>query len=438
VSALPQVPIEIPDKLQFLVGTRKRYKVVFGGRGSLKSWTIARVLLGLGRSRKMLILCAREFQKSIKDSVHRLLRNQIALLGIGEDKGEYKVTDTKIVHLQTGTEFIFVGLHFNTVDLKSLEGVDICWVEEAEAISADSWTILDPTIRKEGSEIWVSFNPGEETDPTWQRFVADPMPADVATVVSVSWKDNYWLPSELERQAKWMREHDPESYLHIWEGKTWFRNEAQVLNRVWGIKDFDPAAIPHRSGPYFGADWGFSTSPTALVKSYVETLNPEDFGKTYVTNEGDEVNVFIHRNLYIAEEAFAMGCEFIARDGQPGLTELFEQVSESRKYLIRADCARPETISHMSKEGFMIEPCEKWPKCAEDGVAYLRGFDHIYVHPSCVNMIQQSRLWSFKTNPLDRKQVLPRLKDGNDDGWDATRYAHESLITRTPTMFDVL
>lgn len=421
----------------FVMGTGVRYRVVYGGRGSVKSWTIARVLLLYGCQRKLLIVCAREFQKSIRESVHRLLSSQIQRLHLTD---EYDVRETKIVNRHTGTEFIFVGLHHNLESIKSMEGIDIVWVEEAETVSEESWRVLDPTVRRDGSEIWVSFNPRTEEDPTWKRFVVDPMPGTVAC--QVTWKDNLWLPEVLRIQAEWMREHDPEGYAHIWEGKLWFKNDAQVLNGKWAIKDFEikpewinpdmPFADGTMwTGPYFGDDWGFAVDPTAVVKSYIHVLNARDIGRTTKGADGSDVPVPLHRDLYLAEEAFAVGCEIL------DLPALFDQVSESRRYQHIADCARPEVISHMRGQFFDIVPCTKWENCAKDGIAYLRGFDHIYIHPSCTNLYEEARLWSYKTDKLSGK-VLPDLKPGHDHGMDAVRYSHEAMITRDLSMWELL
>ena len=204
--------IEIGEAAAFLCRERARYKVLYGGRGGLKSWSAARTLLLAGVERTLRILCAREFQNSIADSVHRLLADQIALMGLGNF---YQVQNTTILGAN-GTEFIFVGLRYNVESIKSLEGVDICWVEEAERVSERSWEILVPTIRKAGSEIWVTFNPAQESDPTYQRFVVNPPPG--AIVRKVSWRDNPWLPDELRQEAEHLRRTDPEAYMHVWEG----------------------------------------------------------------------------------------------------------------------------------------------------------------------------------------------------------------------------
>lgn len=203
---------EFPDKLQCLFEPH-RYKVLFGGRGGAKSWGIARALLILGAQRKLRILCAREIQKSIADSVHTLLRDQIAGLALA---GRYEVLETAI-RGTNGTEFLFAGLRHNVASLKSVEGCDIVWVEEAQTVSKDSWDTLIPTVRKDSSEIWLSFNPDLETDDTYKRFVLNPPPG--ALVVRVGWRDNPWFPDVLRIEKDHLEASDPAAYRHVWEGE---------------------------------------------------------------------------------------------------------------------------------------------------------------------------------------------------------------------------
>ena len=202
---------EFPVKLEGLF-KKSRYKVLYGGRGGAKSWGIARALLIKGAKDPIRILCAREFQTSIKDSVHKLLCDQIESLGL---LSFYEITQTSI-RGRNGTEFSFVGLKNNVSNIKSYEGVDICWVEEAQTTSRLSWNILIPTIRKQGSEIWISFNPELETDETYQRFVAVP-PADCITM-KVNWSDNPWFPDTLKLEKDALKLRDEEAYNQVWEG----------------------------------------------------------------------------------------------------------------------------------------------------------------------------------------------------------------------------
>jgi phage terminase large subunit len=202
---------EFPIKLEGLF-KKSRYKVLHGGRGGAKSWGIARALLILGAKNPMRILCAREFMTSMRDSVHKLLCDQIEALGL---MGFYEITQASI-RGQNGSEFSFVGLKNNVANVKSYEGVDICWVEEAQTVSRLSWNVLIPTIRKEGSEIWVSFNPELETDETYQRFVANP-PEDCITM-RVNWYDNPWFPETLRLEKDSLKNRDEEAYNQVWEG----------------------------------------------------------------------------------------------------------------------------------------------------------------------------------------------------------------------------
>lgn len=204
---------EFPEKLSCLFFPEKiRYRVLYGGRGGAKSWGIARAMLIKGAKETKRILCAREFQTSLKDSVHKLLCDQIIALGL---ESFYDVTQATI-RGKNGTEFNFVGLKNNVANVKSYEGVDICWVEEAQSVSRSSWNTLVPTIRKQDSEIWVSFNPELETDETFQRFVVHT--PENAVVTKINWNDNPWFPETLKEEKDSLKQRDFNSYQNVWEG----------------------------------------------------------------------------------------------------------------------------------------------------------------------------------------------------------------------------
>lgn len=208
-----KVRLEIPEPFRALYKP-SRYKVMYGGRGGARSWTISRVLLIRGISEKIRVLCTRELQNSIADSVHKLLSDQIARLGI---EGSYVVEKARIYCPDTGTEFIFKGLRHNSKEIKSTEGVNVCWVEEAQAVSKSSWGDLRPTIREPGSEIWISFNPDLQEDETFQQFVVDP-PTD-AIVIKTNWRENPWFDeSPLKQEMLDCKKKDYDAYLNIWEG----------------------------------------------------------------------------------------------------------------------------------------------------------------------------------------------------------------------------
>ena len=205
--------VRFPAKLKCLfVPEKSRYRILYGGRGGSKSWNIARALLLKGCEQPIRVLCAREFQTSIKDSVHKLLCDQIYKL---ELEAHYEITQTTIRGIN-GTEFIFVGVKNNTNNVKSIEGIDICWVEEAQSVSPNSWNVLVPTIRKADSEIWISFNPELPTDETWKRFVLNP--PENAVVQKINWNDNPWFPEVLDLERRALQGRDIEAYNNVWEG----------------------------------------------------------------------------------------------------------------------------------------------------------------------------------------------------------------------------
>ena len=202
-----------PSKLKCLfVPEKARYRVLYGGRGGSKSWNIARALLLKGCEQTIRVLCAREYQTSIKDSVHKLLCDQIFALDI---QAHYEITERSIRGIN-GTEFIFAGVKNNTNNVKSIEGIDICWVEEAQSVSPNSWNVLVPTIRKADSEIWISFNPELPTDETWKRYVLNP--PENAVVQKINWNDNPWFPEVLDLERRALQGRDLEAYNNVWEG----------------------------------------------------------------------------------------------------------------------------------------------------------------------------------------------------------------------------
>uniref|UniRef100_A0A6M3LAU2 Putative terminase n=1 Tax=viral metagenome TaxID=1070528 RepID=A0A6M3LAU2_9ZZZZ len=235
------IPAEFPEKLRFLFQPA-RYKIAYGGRGGSKSWGFARALLLTGVAKKLRVLCTREVQRTIKDSVHKLLEDQIQMLGLGV---KYQVLDQEI-RGSNGTEFVFSGLATHTIEsIKSFEGCDICWVEEGQTITARSWNILLPTIRKENSEVWVSFNPELETDPTYDRFITHA--PDDAIVQKINWRDNPWFNEVLNNERLYDLKHYPKDYPNKWEGEckpavegAIFFDELQAMKREKRIRN-----VPH-------------------------------------------------------------------------------------------------------------------------------------------------------------------------------------------------
>lgn len=217
--------VQFPEKLEPLFRP-SRYKVLWGGRGGAKSWGVARALLIEGARRPLRILCAREIQRTIADSVHRLIADQIKALGL---EGNYRILETEIRGVN-GTQFLFAGLRQQDIGkIKSLEGVDVVWAEEAQTITKKSWDVLIPTIRKPGSEIWVTFNPELDTDDTYVRFVVNPPPD--TTLIPVGWQDNPWFPEVLEKERQHLLKTDPDAYENVWEGKCRSSVEGAIYSR---------------------------------------------------------------------------------------------------------------------------------------------------------------------------------------------------------------
>ncbi len=207
---------------------KHRYKSLRGGRGGMKSWAVATVLVELACKGRFRIMCARELQNSISDSVISLLSDTIDRAGYTQ---EYEVQRNRIIHLSTGSEFLFYGIKNNPTKIKSIEAIDICWVEEAENVSDESWNILIPTIRKDGSEIWLTWNPKNILDPTYQRFVVNP-PDDIADIV-VNYTDNIYLPEVLRLEAESCKVRDYDLYRHIWLGEPVADSELAIIKPSW-------------------------------------------------------------------------------------------------------------------------------------------------------------------------------------------------------------
>jgi len=384
------IDLAFPEALAFLFRP-SRYKVAYGGRGSAKSWGFARALLLLGTQRPMRILCGRELQVSIAESVHQLLEEQISLMGLAPYYGIGKQT----IVGWNGTEFLFSGIRNNITKIKSIEGIDIAWLEEAEKISSRSWEVVIPTIRKPGSEIWATFNPDEEGDPTYQRFVAKPPPN--AAVVRMNWRENPWFPEELRLEKDYLARVDPDAHAHVWEGELRKSGAAQILRGKVSIEGFEPQ--PGWDGPYQGADWGFAQDPTTLVRLWINGTD-----------------------LMIEHEAYGIGVDI---DKTPAM---FDKVPGARDVTTRADSARPETISYMQRHGYeAMLGVEKWAGSVEDGIAFLRSFERIVVHPRCKHVAEESRLYCYKVDRLSG-DVLPIPEDRNNHCIDAIRYALAPLI----------
>lgn len=309
VESAPSTKLQVPSVLEGLFRP-KRYKVMHGGRGGGKSWSVAGVLLTMASNRPLRVLCAREIQKSIKQSVHQLLQDQITRLGLG---AFFEVLETEIRGIN-GSLFLFAGLQSHTVDsIKSFEGCDIVWVEEAHSVSKKSWDVLIPTIRKEGSEIWLTLNPEMETDDTYQRFIATPSPD--TWCVQINWSDNPWFPGVLDferRKAK--RTMSKADYEHIWEGKPYrvsagaiYRHEMEWLymdNRVRAVP-YDPSLPVHTVW-----DLGWNDAMTiAMVQRGPQDVRIID----YIEDSHRTLDWYVAK---LEKRPYRWGTDFLPHDGR--------------------------------------------------------------------------------------------------------------------------
>ncbi|AWP32660.1 terminase [Pantoea vagans] len=376
----------------------KRYKTFHGGRGGAKSWAAARALVIMAASKKLRILCTREVQNSIKDSVHKLLKDQIEMLGLNP---WFRITNESITSA-SGSEFLFKGLRFDPLGIKSTEGVDICWVEEAQSVSSDSWAILIPTIRKEGSEIWVTFNPGKESDPTYQRFIVTP--PDDSITVEVNYYDNPYLPETLRKEMEYCKRVDYEAYEHIWLGKPKSISDSVIFRNRYRVEAFPDDLWQQADRLFFGADFGFANDPSTLIRMFM-----------------------IDTRLYIEYEAYGVGVEL---DEMP---QFYDSIPEVRKWPVKGDNSRPETISYLARQGFSIDAAAKWKGSVEDGVTHLKGFEEIIIHERCKHTADEFRHYSYK---VDKKtgDILPIIVDKFNHCIDAIRYGLDGYITSSDSL----
>jgi phage terminase large subunit len=379
-----------------------RYKGAHGGRGSGKSHFFAEMVVEAHlMDQRRRTVCVREVQKSLAQSVKRLLELKIEQMGAG---AYFEVQESVIKSKHGDGLIIFQGMQNHTADsIKSLEGYDCAWVEEAQSLSQRSLDLLRPTMRKGGSELWFTWNPNQASDPVDALLRGEVPPPD-SIIREVNYTDNPWFPDELKAEMEYDRSRDPEKYSHVWMGSYLTNSEARVF-RNWRIEEFEapPDAI-HR----LGADWGFAVDPTVLVRCYIAG-----------------------RTLYVDYEAYMVGCEITSTP------DLFMTVPDAERWPIIADSARPETISHMRRHGFpKILPAVKGPKSVEEGIEWLKSFD-IVVHPRCQHLIDELSLYSYKTDPLTG-MVLPALADRDNHCIDALRYALEGVrrakVSATPAV----
>lgn len=398
-----QLKIRLPPKLLPVFAPARgelRYRGAYGGRGSGKSFNFAKMAAVWGAMEKLRILCTRELQDSIKESFHAELKNAIA-----SEPWLASVYDVGIDYLRcvtTGTEFMFKGLRHNISSIKSTAQIDLCIVEEAEDVPEASWRDLEPTIRAPKSEIWVLWNPRKQGSPVDARFIQQSPPR--SRLAELNYTDNPWFPAVLDEQRQHQRRTlDPETYAHIWEGKYLKIGKASVFGGRWRVDLFEPG--PDWSGPYYGLDFGFAQDPTAATEAWVHD------GRLYIRREAGGVGIEIDETAPLLVSAM------------PGI-EL---------HVVRADNARPESISFIKSRGAVklpkIQACEKGKGSVEDGIAHIKSYDEVVIHPDCKRTADEFLNYSYKVDRLSG-DVLPVIVDAHNHYIDSLRYGLEPVMKR--------
>lgn len=361
----------------------KRRNYIYGGRGSGKSHDVAEYCLFRAYQSKIKVLCTRELQNSIADSVYSLLKNKITDMKLDFFFTVYK---DRIVG-NNGSEFIFKGIHNNVSEIKSMENISIAWLEESQSLSRESIDVIVPTIRAPGSILIFTFNPYKDNDPI---YVEMKNATEDDLVIKANYSDNPWFPEELRLEMERDKKNDYQKYLWVWEGECLGLSDAQIFRGKYVVENFE---TPKNADFHFGADWGFANDPTTLVRSFI-----------------------VGNDLYIDMCAGKVGCDL---EDTPSL---FNEVQGSSIYPIYADSARPETISFMRSKHYNVIAAEKWNGSVEDGIQYLRSFSCIHIHERCKAVAEEFDLYQYK---VDRQtgEVLRVPVDKFNHYIDAIRYS---------------
>lgn len=405
---MSKVQIQLPPKLIPLFSESKlRYRSSWGGRGSAKTRTFAKMTAVKGyifaeAGISGMILGAREFMNTLADSsmeeIKQAIRSEPFL------KDYYDIGENYIRTKNRRVNYSFTGLRHNLDSIKSKARILLCWADEAETVSEVAWRKLLPTVREADSEVWVTWNPERRDSPSSKRFrheeIRDSLTGELIGLgVEMNYSDNPWFPEELELERRRDQENlDDSSYRWIWEGDYLEYSEAQIFRDKYEVKDFiaDPDTW---DGPYHGLDFGFANDPLACTRSWIY----EDC-------------------LWIEYEAGAVGLEL-----DETVEFLQKLIPNIEIYTIYADNARPESISHLKRKGLnRIKPCEKGKGSVEDGIAFIKSFKRIYIHSRCKQTLSEFRNYSYKKDRLT-DEVLPIIVDAFNHYIDSIRYALEKI-----------
>ena len=405
---MTEVNLAIPPKLIPIFTGQARYRGAHGGRGSGKTRTFAlmtavKAMMFAEAGSSGVILCGREFMNSLEDSSMEEIKQ--AIRSVPWLDAYFEMGEKFIRTKNRRVSYVFVGLRHNVDSLKSKARVLLAWIDEAESVSETAWMKLRPTVREANSEVWVTWNPEKDGSPTDQRF-RKAAPSN-AKIIEMNYQDNPWFPDVLEQERQDDRKRlDDQTYAWIWEGAYRENSDAQILAGKYRVDEFEPQ--PGWDGPYFGIDWGFSQDPTAGVKLWIHD-----------------------QHLYVEHEACKVGLE-----NDDIADYMIQRLPGIEKHVVRADSARPETISHVKSTGQgkrqalpQITAVQKWPGSVEDGIAHLRSYREIIIHPRCKETLKEARLYSYKTDRLSG-DVLTTIVDANNHVMDAIRYALGPMIRR--------
>lgn len=369
---------------------------MYGGREAGKGWSIVIYILTLCYYYNYRVLCCREIQKSIADSSHKLFKDRIEANQYFSN--HYEITRDSIKG-KNGSEILFSGLLSHTVEsVKGFEGVDICWVDEAQRISKRSFEILDPTIRKSNSYFIMSMNPELSDDYIYKNFIL----ADRQDVIKkeVLFTDNTFRTGATESSRLFMLENSYDDYLNVWLGKCTSNSEVSVFKGKWEIIDELPEAYYNNQVKCdYGIDWGFSNDPTVLIESF-------DYDSC----------------LYISSCIYEYHLEI--DEYETAFLKLRDDIKEK---LLIADSSNPASISYLQKRGWNVTGAKKPKNSIEDGIKYLRGYKRIYIMSGLTDVINEFRLHKHLT---DRRtgEKLRGFEDKNNHAIDGLRYSKENKM----------